>query len=559
VASLRTLVAAQGVEHPAPGADGLAAQARDLLERRDKAAVLWQQLEDLRETLRRKGDLDLTSTEEDLRAFWCDRGFAVPDRDLLASLAERKADHQDATSLVRSLEAQVQAARETADPEVASLAGDRTWIELEEEARTLEGLAGTLEACVAEATGLQVRYRGLLEGDELARALQHRTQCEVARDQALQENTLGRVVDLLVKELKDRTLLEDQPPVLRRAGDWLQRFTGNRYQLGMNPDTGFFVRDMNQARVFTLDELSSGTRVQLLFAVRLAFIEQQEGQAVNLPIFLDEVLANSDDDRARAMIEAVLEIAKDRQVFYFTAQADEVAKWRQAAGEGGLNEISLDRLQGEGALARFPRLTVVPAPFPVPEPTLDYEAYGEACQAPGAALFEPLEAHHAWHLFTRSVDLHAVLRRRFRTIGQLLGDPVLAGEPVRRRLDLLRHAQNLARQGRGKPFHENELNAADFPVTNREAAYWAPMVDMARAARGDGGAFWAALEPARIRLQASSKEAILEWMTERGFLSPEPRLDTEAILVRLHQDVDGLTLGSEDAVVAERYVRAVLA
>jgi hypothetical protein len=47
-------------------------------------------------------------------------------------------------------------------------------------------------------------------------------------------------------------------------------------------------------------------------------------------------------------------------------------------------------------------------------------------------------------------------------------------------------------------------------------------------------------------------------MTERGFLSPEPRLDAEAILVRLHQDVAGLTLDSEDAVVAERYVRGVV-
>jgi len=79
----------------------------------------------------------------------------------------------------------------------------------------------------------------------------------------------------------------------------------------------------------SLDRLSAGTRVQLLLSVRLAFIEQQE-QGYRLPIILDETLANSDDEKAEQIMHAVLEICRnDRQVFYCTAQMDELDKWKQ--------------------------------------------------------------------------------------------------------------------------------------------------------------------------------------------------------------------------------------
>ena len=61
-------------------------------------------------------------------------------------------------------------------------------------------------------------------------------------------------------------------------------------------------------------------------AVRVAFLEQDE--SARLPLLLDETLGTSDDGRAGAIIDSVIEIAREgRQVFYFTAQHDEVGKW----------------------------------------------------------------------------------------------------------------------------------------------------------------------------------------------------------------------------------------
>lgn len=52
----------------------------------------------------------------------------------------------------------------------------------------------------------------------------------------------------------------------------------------------------------------------------------EEGSNAALPIFFDEIMANSDDERSLAIAEAIGLIAEERQVFYATAQTDEVLK-----------------------------------------------------------------------------------------------------------------------------------------------------------------------------------------------------------------------------------------
>ena len=73
--------------------------------------------------------------------------------------------------------------------------------------------------------------------------------------------------------------------------------------------------------------------MQLLLSVRLAFVENQE-TGPKLPLIFDEALAMSDDDRASRIAQAVVQICKTgRQVFYFTAQQDEVDKMEKCVDE----------------------------------------------------------------------------------------------------------------------------------------------------------------------------------------------------------------------------------
>lgn len=87
----------------------------------------------------------------------------------------------------------------------------------------------------------------------------------------------------------------------------------------------------------SLNQLSSGTRAQLLIAARMAYIKSQETE-YTLPIVMDESLANSDDERAEQIIAAMCGIAKEnRQILYFTAQSDEVGKWEKIASDSELD------------------------------------------------------------------------------------------------------------------------------------------------------------------------------------------------------------------------------
>ncbi|MCO4763541.1 MAG: hypothetical protein KC502_18670 [Myxococcales bacterium] len=129
------------------------------------------------------------------------------------------------------------------------------------------------------------------------------------------------------------------PALLARARQWLLRFTQDRYELRLDTDGRFGAVDLVSQRRQSLGELSAGTRVQLLLAARLAYLEHAEQDGPPLPLFLDEVLSTADPDRFGAVADAVLELAAGgRQVFYATPDPNEVAAWQARARDGDFPE-----------------------------------------------------------------------------------------------------------------------------------------------------------------------------------------------------------------------------
>lgn len=154
---------------------------------------------------------------------------------------------------------------------------------------------------------------------------------------------LGQVI---VDHVKDITNDIHRPIVLQRACALFSGITHGKYELSFSGEE-FYVVDTEAGRRLILDELSSGTRVQLQIAIRLAFVEEQE-KGDKLPLFLDETLGTSDDYRARAIIDSIIMLAKQgRQIFYFTAQTDEVGKWTESIETEGLSYklFEIDKLR----------------------------------------------------------------------------------------------------------------------------------------------------------------------------------------------------------------------
>jgi hypothetical protein len=547
---------AAGGEPVVAGPEDRVDQARDLLARRTQALDLEKRIASLRKLLDQDLAVELAAAAQRIQEFWERCGYPQPDPARLQAETARVEAYRAALSTLQARAEAERKLREATAPAELERADGWVWEDLRAALQRVGEQAGQLEALTREHSRLSEQYRQLLDGDALAKALSEAARTKVLRDQELQENAVARTVSLLVQELKAQDLREEQPPVLNRASDWLMRFTRNQFSIGFDLERGYFAHDQAENKLIHLDELSSGTRVQLLFAIRLAFIEEEETPPLTMPLFLDEVLANSDDFRAQDIIQAILEIARDRQVFYFTAQVDEVDKLKLLAGEGNYHEVRLADLQGDRFQSANPLVPVRLATPVVAEPIPDYDAYGQLCDATGVrpGIFEPIEALHAWHLFTRSEDLHRALVRGFVRVGQVLADPVLTDEPVRRSVALLRRAQDLARPGRGRPFRVEDLQDPIF-TRNRTAGYWEPLLEEARNANGDGFAFRTRLESVKnLRI----RDQIGAWLAENCFTCPGEALGVEAILEQVHRENPWLTVASREREVLERFLRGVL-
>lgn len=266
------------------------------------------------------------------------------------------------------------------------------------------------------------REGGTLE-ERQAKYRERRDELSGEREQDY-EKAVGKVLaDFIQEETQDQGL----PPVFHRARELFGEITDFRYELTLDRGSASFrASDRVYERSFALDELSSGTKVQLMLSVRMAFLETQE-QACRAPLVLDETLANSDADRARAIIDAVKTICEEgRQVLYLTAQADEVQKWNaQLDGEEGPNHniISLEEVDareliepgGDGAVVPARR---VPESLPDPEATTHGELQS-ALDVPRWSPRQPVGRLHLWYLIESSEPLVKLIESGTRTWGQL--------------------------------------------------------------------------------------------------------------------------------------------
>ncbi len=204
--------------------------------------------------------------------------------------------------------------------------------------RVLEGLgeeAEEVEDWKRKRTALETRLQdagadGKLE-EAMARVEEARAALEDAHDEAL----LAAAGQLLLEEVKEEHRTEHEPAVFRDARERFQRFTHNQWTLELDDDVGFTARDLTMGEKRSLGELSSGTRMQLLLAVRVAWTRTLEEGREPLPFFLDEALTTSDPARFASVAESLASLAReeDRQIFYLCAQPADVQLWERGVGE----------------------------------------------------------------------------------------------------------------------------------------------------------------------------------------------------------------------------------
>ena len=411
---------------------------------------------------------------------------------------------------------------------------ERQYREQADQLDTISETIGGIERAIQTARG----------GHDLETALANQVQAAAALREQRERDYDAVVGGLLARHIELQEQAEELPPILRRARELFAAITHGRYELQVqngNPPT-FRAKETARDVGLALDELSSGTRLQLLLAARIAFVERQE-QGIRVPLLLDETLGNSDERRAQEIIDAILEICRDgRQVFYFTAQQDEVAKWQQRLSackdiEHRIIDLATQRDFSESE--RLPIRDYAPRPTPEVPPAddLDWLAYGDrlrvAYPEPGGAP----GGYHLWFLIDEPRALYKLLKHGINKWGQLQ-TLVSHGRVEGMAADstLFRRAQAAARLvqtvlkyrqiGHGRNVDRRALQESGAV----SATYIDRVEKLAETHAGNAKAILKALaEKAVTGFRANKLEELTEYLRSEKYLDDRNTLSTEQI------------------------------
>ncbi len=488
-----------------------------------------------------------------------------PDQDeTVKAWCEGRSDYQKAYQAQRGAESVLAAARNRlagwdAADELADLPGPELQLMIADEAE----VAGQRDEIAREINVTVDRIEQAKRSHDVEAALAAVQRAEDALRDALEEDARAAIAYELIEAIEGATRDQHLPAVFQRARELFSRITHGQYELRMGTENAeFSAYDTVAGRLRRLDELSSGTRVQLLLAVRVAFVEQQE-DGVMLPVLLDEVLGNSDDERARAIMEAVVELAREgRQILYFTAQGDEVARWRGLEAAGGLDgvglrEIDLARVRGAEGRLEIPEM-VSPARRQPPEPNgSDHAEYGRRLGVPRLdRVGDSAGAIHLWYLVDEPQSLYRMLDlgvERWGPLQSLLrdGGRVLLAAEERERLEARGRALEAfleaAQVGVGRPVDRIALEDSGA-VTDR---FIDEVSELAGDLGGNAAALIESLEARQVPgFRKNSVVALQEYLEDNGHLPAEEPLGLDQIrlrvLSRIAPDLDAGRLTSRD-------------
>ncbi len=128
------------------------------------------------------------------------------------------------------------------------------------------------------------------------------------------------VTSRILSGIRTRYEKERQPETLKEASGYLARLTEARYRRVWTPlDRDVLLVDDAEGRSLPVELLSRGAREQLFLCLRLALAGSFARRGAQLPLVLDDVLVNFDNQRAKAAVALLRDFAKaGHQLLVFT-------------------------------------------------------------------------------------------------------------------------------------------------------------------------------------------------------------------------------------------------
>lgn len=192
------------------------------------------------------------------------------------------------------------------------------------------------EGYIQELSRVEGHIKKVKEEHRLEEANRQRYEKQSSLSKKFKERVLGEAAQFLIEDIREK--LKSQTDLLEDVKERFARFTSHKLrveelkieELGVPV---MQISEVGKGKRVRVEELSSAALAQLFLAIRLAWIKhlEEKKEYPPLPIFLDEVLLTSDQERFRAIGKSLISLARDegRQIIYLAARSNEAIHWKE--------------------------------------------------------------------------------------------------------------------------------------------------------------------------------------------------------------------------------------
>jgi len=508
----------------------------DLSMRAETAGKEAQTIAQLTKDIERASD-DLTGLEREINALYLDAGLDSGDRRALETSCAQLEKWQGIQHQLRDNQVRETERRRSLEdmPELIEQAENADIEALQRALDEAKALATERDALIGQHSAIKTRVSSAGGARDLEKAMATVDQARTDLEDRMHERFFAEAGNFLMNEVENEHRIEHEPEVLRDARERFGRFTHHAWDVELYEDK-LVARDVKQGVLRDLEDLSSGTRMQLLLAVRLAWTRRLESNKEALPLFLDEALTTSDEQRFAAVAESLADLAREegRQVFYLSARRQELGLWEKVVGERP-HHIDLAHVRHmEPGFTAEDYVIFEEEPLPKPQGKAP-EAYAAELGVPPVVPMESVGNLHLFYLLRDDLPLLYRLMQDWNitTQGQLeslLHSPAIekAIPDVAERKKLMGRCHTTAawmdawRRGRGRP--------VDRIVLEKSGAITPKFIDdvsaLAHQYGDDAERILQGLENGEVaRFRSTSIEALRDYLEQEGFIDSEEPLD----------------------------------
>lgn len=204
--------------------------------------------------------------------------------------------------------------------------------EINEELKDLEGID-------KKEVEILTRIDTFNKGNTYLSVKQEETEKKEALEDCTDKSLVSIAGSYILDFVENEYKREKEPEILVEANKLFSLFTNGKYSLKFKDDNefSFFAFDEENLKVLTLKELSTGTKAQLILALRCSYV-LSFSKDKEIPLLIDEVLATTDDIRFDAIMSSFFKLAKEGyQIIYFTSQKNVVGQIKNLANKQNVN------------------------------------------------------------------------------------------------------------------------------------------------------------------------------------------------------------------------------